>query len=167
MAIIDERMFDVDRHGLTRLPGPIVLGLVFLCRYLILVVIVFASARRSPDVTRVLGNGFEWWFLALEIPAAALLLAYGTRSPGAAQWVRQLWTRGPLLIYGAVLAHLVAAVALLVQSKSWQPWPELFLVSCSLIDCALAWRVWSDPFFKHVFAEFPKDKAEPSKDAAE
>jgi hypothetical protein len=163
MAIIDERLLDIDRNGATRMPAVMLLGILFLCRYWIVVVAVFVSARRNKDAARVLGEGFEWWFLALELPALLMLLVYALRKPDAGAWVKALWARGAILVTLAAGAHLASTVWMLSQSSVWRTWPELFFASCSLIDVVVVWTLWKDGFYRQLFAEFPVAKPIDSK----
>ncbi len=155
MAFIDDRLLDVDKHGSLRVPAVLWVGLAILCRYWILVVVVFATARRSPDVVRVLGDGFSWYFLLLEIPAILVLLAAARRLPEAGQPWRWLWRNARVLIACAVLAHLGATAWLLWTADVWRRWPELFLASCNLFDLAVLTSVLRDDYYRRLFADFP------------
>ncbi len=164
MAFIDDRLLDVDKHGSLRVPSVLWVALAVLCRYWILVVVVFASARRAPDVVRVLGDGFSWYFLLLEIPAILILLATARRGPEAGQLWRWLWHNGRTLIACAVVAHLGATAWLLWSADVWRRWPELFLASCNLFDLAVLTSVLRDPYYRQLFADFPsKQPVEASK----
>ena len=164
MAFIDDRLLDVDKHGTLRVPPVLWVALAVLCRYWILVVVVFASARRAPDVVRVLGDGFSWYFLLLEIPAILILLATARRRPEAGKLWRWLWHNGRMLIACAVFAHLGATAWLLWSADVWRRWPELFLASCNLFDLAVLTSVLRDPYYRQLFADFPsKQPVEASK----
>lgn len=155
MAFIDDRLLDVDKHGALRAPSVLWLGLAVLCRYWILVVVVFASARRAPDVVRVLGDGFSWYFLPLEIPAILVLLAAARRRPEAHRLWRWLWRNARMLITCAVVAHLGATAWMLWTADVWRRWPELFLASCNLIDLAILTGILRDDYYRQLFADFP------------
>ena len=155
MAFIDDRLLDVDKHGSLRVPSVLWVALAVLCRYWILVAVVFASARRAPEVVRVLGDGFSWYFLLLEIPAILILLATARRRPEAGKLWRWLWRNGRILITCAVVAHLGATVWLLWSADVWRRWPELFLASCNLFDLAVLTSVLRDPYYRQLFADFP------------
>lgn len=135
------------------------ISLAILCRYWILVIVVFASARRAPDVVRVLGDGFSWLFLLLEVPALLLLAAAARRAPPAGALWRVLWRNGRWLVLAAVLAHLAATGWLLWAADVWRRWPELFLASFNLIDMAILTSVLRDPFYAQLFADFPDPPA--------
>lgn len=164
MAFIDDRLLDVDKHGALRAPSVLWVALAVLCRYWILVVAVFVSARRAPDVVRVLGDGFSWYFLLLEIPAILVLLAMARRRHDAGEMWRWLWRNARLLITCAVLAHLGATGWLLWSADVWRRWPELFLASCNLIDLAILTSILRDDYYRQLFADFPsKQPLETSK----
>jgi hypothetical protein len=155
MAFIDDRLLDVDKHGSLRVPSVLWVALAVLCRYWILVVVVFASARRAPEVVRVLGDGFSWYFLLLEIPAILIFLATARRRPEAGALWRWLWRNGRSLIACAVVAHLGTTAWLLWSADVWRRWPELFLASCNLLDLAVLTSVLRDPYYRQLFADFP------------
>jgi hypothetical protein len=131
------------------------IAFTFLARHLILVAIVFAMAKRSPEIVRLLGQGFAWLVLPLEIPVILLMLAGANRSPQAGRWLRALWARGRAIVLGTVALHLVWALWALSISDVWRPWPELFLASCTLIDLAIAYAVFKDDYYRQLFADFP------------
>lgn len=158
MAFIDDRLLDVDKHGALRAPSILWIALAVLCRYWILVVVVFVSARRAPDVVRVLGEGFSWYFLLLEIPAILVLLAATRRRPGAGALWRWLWRNARVLITCAVVAHLGATAWLLWSADVWRRWPELFLASCNLIDLAILASILRDGYYRQLFADFPSEE---------
>lgn len=145
----------MDRHGSLRVPGVLWIAFVFLARHLILVAIVFAMAKRSPEIVRLLGQGFSWFMLPLELPVAALMLAGANRSPQAGRWVRAFWANGRAIVYGTVAVHLAWAGWALSNSDAWRPWPELFLASCTLIDLAVAYALRKDDYYRQLFADFP------------
>lgn len=155
MAFIDDRLLDVDKNGALRAPSVLWVALAVLCRYWILVVIVFASARRAPEVVRVLGEGFSWYFLLLEIPAILVLLACTRRRPEAGPEWRWIWRHARILITCAVAAHIGATVWLLWHADVWRRWPELFLASCNLIDLAVLTSILRDDYYRQLFADFP------------
>jgi len=155
MAFIDDRLLDVDKHGALRAPTVLWIALAVLCRYWILVVVVFASARRAPDVVRVLGDGFSWYFLLLEIPAIVILLAAARRRPEAGELCRWVWRNARIFIACAVIAHLGATAWLLWNADVWRRWPELFLASCNLIDLAVLTSVLRDDYYRQLFSDFP------------
>ena len=155
MAQLDERLLNVDRHGCLRIPGALWLALAFLARHVLLAAVIFATAKRSPDVVRLLGDDFNWFMLVFELPAVALMVAAANRTTDAPQLVRWIWHRGRGIVVGLALLHLLLAIWLLATSDVWNTWPELFVASCALIDLAIAHGVRRDDFFRQLFAEFP------------
>ncbi|MGE0333296.1 MAG: DUF2919 family protein [Ramlibacter sp.] len=155
MAFIDDRLLDVDKHGVLRTPPVLWFALALLCRYWILVAVVFASARRAPDVVRILGDGFSWYFLLLEIPAVVLVVAAARRRPEAGKLCRWVWRNARIFVAGAVLAHLGATVWLLWSADVWRRWPELFLLSCNILDLAILVSVLRDDYYRQLFSDFP------------
>lgn len=155
MAQLDERFLDVDRHGCLRIPGALWLALAFLARHVLLAGVIFATAKRSPDVVRLLGDDFNWFMLVFELPAVALMVAAANRVPDAPRVLRWIWHHGRSIVVGLAALHLLLAIWLLATSDVWNTWPELFVASCALIDLAIAHGVRRDAFFRQLFAEFP------------
>lgn len=132
--------------------------MAFLSRHVIVALIVFATAKRSPEVVRLLGESYPWFMLPLELPAVALMLAGANRAPASGRAWRWIWANGRALV--AVLATLHVGVAgwVLARSDVWNTWPELFVASCALIDVAIALAVLKDDFFRQLFADFPEPR---------
>ncbi len=145
----------MDRHGSLRVPGVLWLALAFLARHLVLAFIVFAMAKRSPEMVRLLGQNFSWLVLPLELPVALLMFAGANRSPTAGRLVRALWGAGRPIVAATVGVHLAWAGWMLWTSDVWRTWPELFLASCCLLDVAIAYALLKDDYYRQLFADFP------------
>ncbi|MBI5279964.1 MAG: DUF2919 family protein [Burkholderiales bacterium] len=155
MATIDERLLHVDRHGALSVPAALWLAMVFLCRYWIVVVVVFASARRSPDTIRLLGQDFAWFMLAIEVPVMLVLATAGRRKPDASAFWRAVWHHGRTILIAVAVAHLAVAAFALASSGVFRRWPELFIASCAVLDLAVITALVRDGFFRQLFADFP------------
>ena len=162
MAEIDERLLHVDRHGALRLPGALWIAMAFLCRYWIVVIVVFASARRSPETLRVLGQDFSWFMLAVEIPVMLVLATAGRRRPDVGAFWRAIWRYGRVVLIVIAALHIAAAGLALAQSHVWRRWPELFIASCAVLDLAIIYALAKDGFFRQLFADFPAFKPAPA-----
>ncbi len=160
MAQLDERLLDVNAHGVLRIPAEIWMALVFLARHWVLTLVVTVIARRSKEAYILFGADFSWVVLAIEVPALLMAVLCLRRLPEASALIRRLW---PLARYfGAATAvmHLVYVAWYLWNSSYWLPWPELFLASCALIDLAIITSLFRSPHLKRVFAEFPALRSE-------
>ena len=155
MATIDERLLNVDRHGALAVPAVLWLVMAFLCRYWIVVVVVFASAKRSPETVRLLGQDFSWFMLALEVPVMIVMAAAWNRSPEAGAFWRAVWARGRILLIAIAATHIAATVVALIASGVFRRWPELFLASCAVLDLAVIYALARDDYFRQLFADFP------------
>ena len=155
MASVDDRFFNVDRHGSLKVPGVLWVSLAFLARHIVLVAVVFAMAKRSPEIIQLLGHDFSWMVLPLELPAVALMLAAGSRSPRGGAIVRALWRHARAIILFTVAMHLLWIGWVLWSSDVWRRWPELFLASCGLLDLAIAYGFSKDDYYRQLFADFP------------
>lgn len=162
MAIIDERLLNVDRHGALAVPGALWLVFAFLARYWIVAVFVLASARRSPETMRVLGGDFSWYMLALEVPTFLVVYAAGSRKPHTGAFLRAVWANGRAILVAIAALHIAAAAAVLVGSSVWRRWPELFIASCALLDIAIVYALLKDAFFRQLFADFPDPEPPPA-----
>lgn len=152
---MDSRFLDINRHGVLRVPVIVWVALGLLVRYWILVVAVAVSARRSGQTVLLLGDGISWTMLVLEIPALVVAFVAGRREPEAGPIVRLLWRHGRELMAFTVLANAVWTGWVLVQASYWTLWPELFLASCSLLDLAIILSMYTNPYFRQLFREFP------------
>lgn len=156
-------MFNVDRNGSLRPSGVLWVSLAFLARHLVLAAIVFATAKRSPEAVRLLGQHFSWLVLPLELPVAALMLAGASRSPATGSWARAIWRSGRLIVVGTVAVHMAWAAWMLSHSDVWRTWPELFIASCGLLDLAIAYSVLKDDYYRQLFADFPAPSSDTPK----
>lgn len=161
MALVDERLLALNRHGALAVPGTVWLAMAFLSRYWIVVMTVLISARRSPETIRVLGQDFAWIMLALELPALLMMIAAGNRRPDAWGLWRWLWTHGRTILIAVAAIHIATAAFALYSTPHWRRWPELFIASCALLDAAVIYALARDSFFGQLFADFPK-AAEPA-----
>jgi hypothetical protein len=155
---LDDRYLDVNAHGVLRLPFELVLALLFLCRHWVLALLVTVSARRIGDTTLLLGSDFTWQVLAIEVPALFMATLCALRRPEAGYFVRKLWPFSKWFAFLTILGHIGYAILYLANSSYWLPWPELFLVSCALIDISIGMALFKKGHLSEVLAEFPKEK---------
>ncbi|WP_430419220.1 DUF2919 family protein [Methylibium petroleiphilum] len=148
--------FQLDRHGVLRVPGLLWIAMALLARHWVLLILVAVSARREGSATLLLGNdGVPWAALGMEIPIVLLAFAAFYRQPNAGAWARLLWRRGREIVALTAALNIGWTVNLLLKSDYWLPWPELFLISCSVLDTAIALSMYKTPYFRQLFSEFP------------
>jgi hypothetical protein len=155
MARIDERLLDVNAHGVLRVPAELWVAVVFLMRHWILMMVVAVIARRSKEAYTLLGGDFGWVVLAIEVPAFVMAVLLVRRRPEAGRTVRSLWPLARHLAALTAILHIAYVAWYLLHSSYWLPWPELFLASSALIDVAIVTALFRSPHLKQVFAEFP------------
>jgi hypothetical protein len=155
MTEFDDRYLNVDAHGVLRVPMQVWLGMVFLSRHWVLLVITLASVRRSPEVVLMASGGLSWVLLLLEVPALLLLFAGLSRHPTASTLWRKLWAKG---IWITGLTAVINACMLgwwLWNADFWHRWPELFMASCVLLDFAIFGGFRKSTYIQQIFNEFP------------
>ncbi len=157
-----ELAFHVNRHGVLAVPLSLWLSFALLARqWLLLVAVAVSQFRRQTDTSLLLGDGGVPWFaLAAQVPILLLMLAAANRLPQAGTWARVLWRRGREIVALTAVLNLVWTAKLLLASDYWNPWPELFLACCSLLDLAIVLAVYTTPYHRQMFAEFPAPEAE-------
>lgn len=148
--------FAVDRHGTLRIPGLLWVALALLARHWVLLVVIAASARREGSSVLLLGDGgIPWLALSMEIPIVLLALAAFYRQPTAGTLARMVWRRGREIVALTATANIGWTLNLLLKSDYWLPWPELFLMSCGVLDAAIALSMYTTPYYRLLFSEFP------------
>jgi hypothetical protein len=153
--------FHVNRYGVLSVPMTLWLAFALLARqWLLLVAVAVSQFRGQTDTSLVLGDGGVPWFaLAVQVPVLLLMLAAANRLPTAGRWARLLWRRGREIVALTAALNLVWTAKLLLASDYWTPWPELFLACCSLLDLAIVLAVYTTPYHRQMFAEFPAPEA--------
>lgn len=149
--------FHVNRHGVLAVPATLWLGFALLARqWLLLVAVAVSQFRGQTGTAMLLGDGgVPWWALAAQTPVLALMMAAACRQPQAGTWARWLWRRGREIVALTALLNLGWTTRLLLASDYWNAWPELFLACCSLLDLAIVLAVYTTPYHRQMFAEFP------------
>lgn len=155
MTEFDERFLDINRYGVLRIPLPLWLGLVFLSRHWVLLVVALASARRSPEAVALANSGLSWITLALEVPSLLLLAAGMSRHPDAGVFWRKIWSMGVWIIGLTALINAAFLGWRLWHTEYWERWPELFLASCVLLDFAIFFGSRQSLYVRQIFKEFP------------
>jgi len=156
MTEFDERFLDVNRDGVLTIPMPLWIGLGFLSRHWLLLVITLASARRSPEAVALASGAITWLSLVLETPALLLLAAGLSRHPLAGRFWRFVWTKGIWIIGFTVTINAGLLAWWLWHVDYWERWPELFLASCVLLDFAIFLGSFRSAYIRQIFIEFPR-----------
>jgi Protein of unknown function (DUF2919) len=162
MAKVDDYLLQVNRYGVLSIPLGLWLAMAFLARHWLLVVIVLVSARRSKESVMLLGGDFSWWVLLLEAPVLAVVAAAIARRPEGGALARACWRHGRGILSVTALLNIGLAGWYLWNSSYWNPWPELFVASCALLDLAIIYAMATNDPVKQVFAEFPNRVTPPT-----
>ncbi len=157
MIELDERFLHVNRYGVLSIPAPLWLGLGFLSRHWVLLIITLASARRSPEAVALASGGLPWVTLVLELPALLLLAAGLSRHPQAGRFWRMVWGQGVRIIGLTATINAGLLAWWLWHTEYWERWPELFLASCVLLDFAIFFGTRQSGYIKQIFKEFPEN----------
>lgn len=149
--------FHVNRHGVLAVPVSLWFAFALLARqWLLLLAVAVSQLRGQVDTSLLLGDGGVPWFaLAAQLPMLLLMLAAASRLPSTGAWARLLWRRGREIVALTAALNLGWTARLLLASVYWNAWPELFLACCSLLDLAIVLAVYTTPYHRQMFAEFP------------
>lgn len=159
LAKLDERFLNVNSDGILKIPNEMWLAIAFLCRHWLLALGVGVSAGVGQSGALLIGGGFNWWVLTIEIPSLLFATVCWLRQPQAGSLVRGVWRYVVVLPVATIIMHIGYVVWYLMQSSYWLPWPELFLVSCSLIDLTIGFALIRSGYWRSVLAEFPAQPA--------
>ena len=152
-----EEAFHVNQHGVLAIPGLMWAAFVLLARQWVLLVMVGVSTfRGQTDISLLLGEGgVPWGALAAQAPVLLLANVAAQRFPTAGAWARWVWRWGREIVALAALLNLAWTILFLWSSDYWMPWPELFLACCSLLDLAIVLALFTGPYYRQLFNEFP------------
>lgn len=153
-------IFDkVNRYGVLKVPFSLWAMIVFQARHWILVAIVMAGLRRSPETARLLGEGVPYLQLALSVPVLLLADAIFNRAPEAGAYVRWVWRHGRQIVTLTACLNLAWVGWYLAGVERWRPWPENFVLLTGLIDLLIIAAVWKSAYYREMFSEFPPPRS--------
>jgi hypothetical protein len=162
MMDFDERYLDITPDNVLRIPGILMLGWCVMARHWMIFLCGLVSILISANEASQLAiSSISWVAMALELPVVILIIAASRRNPSAPGWVKYVWRRGSQLMLSTQLLGLAWLTVWLYQAEVWQRWPELFFVSCALLDLAIALGVHSSAYLRQVFSEFPTRTGRP------
>jgi hypothetical protein len=156
MSHQDERLFNVNQHGVVAIAAPIWLGMLFLARQWILGLAALASFFAGQDkVIYAVAAGFDYRLLLMEVPAAGLIWAAMSRQPEHHSLAKRLWHAGPrVAVFVTVLHAAYFAWRWSLDSQFYFRATTTigFLV---LIDTAICLYFLRNPLARQIFSEFP------------
>ncbi|APW44476.1 DUF2919 family protein [Rhodoferax saidenbachensis] len=155
MSELDERYLEIDQHGILKIPPSLWFSLFFLARFWGFLL----TSIMSPEILGrggfLLTNAGFWIVLICELPVVILIYAGFSRHPNGGRLARFIWPLGRIIIALTAAANLYFLVWWLLHSDYWERWPELFLVSCGVLDLTAVFATWGSDYLKQVFNEFP------------
>lgn len=133
--------------------------LLFLLKpYLVLVLSITNLKDKSGLINMVYPDHLAMSLGALaSVPVTLIIYAWSKRKPGASPFVRSIWAKGrSLLIISAVLNAGVIFIPLWVEK--WRTLSNAEWVHFG-IAILIAFMVYTTPYIRDCFNDFPKDDA--------
>jgi hypothetical protein len=155
MSTFDENLLDTNEYGILRIPARLWLGIIFSIRYILFFAICLFL---TPLITYFndISEYFPSWLIPLlEAPSIFLIIAAGFRTPNGKRIFRFIWNCGGKILAATSALNIAYTILFLFYSSFWQRWPELFLISCSLLDLVVLRTAIASPHIIQVFSEFP------------
>jgi hypothetical protein len=154
---LDERFFDIDEHGVLRIPTVLWLGLLIHIRHWLLMLLTLTSLAVGASDSLAMGKDLPgMWMAFIQVPSLLVLLTGAWRQPNAPRWVQGVWGVGHWLMGITALHNSIWVGWWLYSTPYWNRWPELYLASTALLDLAIAYWAITQPLPRKAFSEFPK-----------
>lgn len=149
---------DYDLNGSLTVPALLVVTLLFSIRHLLIVFLAYNPSPKLGSAFAFLQPLAEPWFVAADLPALLVVLAWWQRRPQAKALWRWIWRHGR----GLLTISLLLQFALLAQAQGMDilgsyyltQGERLALVSLAL-DLLLVYYLWRSPRVADTFADFP------------
>ena len=158
---------EIEKYGLEsyddflclRPPRLLIASLIFLCRGLVVFVVVAASRGALAglnDLADPEGLGIGSSFATA--PAALVLYALGSRVPSAPAFVRWIWKRGPALVALSALAYISLSVARLGSDPGgWVSSTSVAAKAMVLAELGIIGYVSLSSRVRQAFRDFPSE----------
>lgn len=149
---------DYGRHGCLKPSALLIVTLLYAIRHLLIVFLAYNPSPRLGGAFAFLQPLAEPWFVAADLPALLVLLAWWQRRPEAKALWRGIWRYGrvlltiSLLAQTALLAH--AQGMNILESYYLSQGERLAIVSLGL-NLLLIYYLWRFPRVRDTFADFP------------
>ena len=156
---------DIEKYGLEsyddflclRPPWLLIASLIFLCRGLVISVLIAAS-RGIPAGFEDLGDT-ETLNIGTSLaaaPAMLVLYALGSRVPSARAFVRWIWKRGRALVSLSVLAYIsLFASRLGSDPRGWVSGTSLAAKAMVVVELGIIGYVLLSSRVRQTFLDFP------------
>lgn len=154
-----------DKHLALKVPLLLSVTLLYAIRHILIVFLAYNPSPRLGSAFAFLQPLAEPWFVAADLPALLVLLAWWQRRPGAKALWRGIWRYGrvllttSLLLQFALLAHRQGMSILGAYYLSQGE--RLAIVSLGL-NLLLVYYLWRSQRVADTFADFPAVPGRPS-----
>ncbi len=149
-----------DKHLCLRMNDTLWVILLFLLRpYLVTIISLVNRTDRTGLIDMVYSDKLVlWWAFLAGIPAVFVVYAWNRRRPGASMFARKVWRRGRELLAVSALCNIAVVFMPLwlglahhIDKVGWVQFA---------ISLAIAVTLYSSPYIKDCFADFPEEDAD-------
>ncbi len=147
-----------DRNLALKVPPLLVFALLYAIRHLLIVFLAYNPSPRLGAAFAFLQPLAEPWFVAADLPALLVLLAWWQRQPAARVFWRRVWHSGRALL----TATLLIQFALLAHAQGLRLWEAYYLTQAERLaivslglNLLFVYYLWRSPRVGDTFADFP------------
>jgi len=147
-----------DGYHSLKAPVMLVATMLYAIRHLLIIFLAYNPSPRLGGAFAFLRPLAEPWFVAADLPALLVLLAWWQRRPEAKRFWRQVWHTGRALLTSSLLLQFM----LLAHAQGLQLWESYFLtqgerlaIVSLVLNLLLIYYLWRSPRVADTFADFP------------
>lgn len=147
-----------DRQGCLKVSVLLLLTMLYAIRHMAIVFLAYNPSPRLNAAFAFLQPLAEPWFVAADLPALLVLLAWWQRRPEAKALWRRIWHSGRVLLTTSLLLQFV----LLAHAQGLRLWESYYLtqgerlaIVTLVLNLLLVYYLWRSPRVGDTFAEFP------------
>lgn len=147
-----------DLNGSLKVPALLVVTLLFSIRHLLIVFLAYNPSPRLGSAFAFLQPLAEPWFVAADLPALLVVLAWWQRRPGAKALWRVIWRYGRVLLTLSLLlqfALLAQAQGMNILESYYLSQGERLAVASLGVTALCIYYLWRSPRVGDTFADFP------------
>lgn len=147
-----------DRYLSLKVPFLLMVVILYAIRHLLIVFLAYNPSPKLGSAFAFLQPLAEPWFVAADLPALLVLLAWWQRRPEAKTLWRRVWRSGRVLL----TASLLLQFALLAHVQGLELWESYYLTQAErlalvtlVLNLLLVYYLWRSPRVGDTFADFP------------
>ena len=147
-----------DSQGCLKLPVVLLVCILYAVRHLLIVFLAYNPIPVLSGAVAFLQPLAKPWFVAADLPALLVLLAWWQRRPEARDFWRRTWRSGRALLTTSLLLQFV----LLVHAQGLRLWESYYLtqgerlaIVTLVVNLLLVYYLWRSPRVGDTFADFP------------